>query len=535
MPSTIKYLNVIFRQDKLIGDTVYPTDWETSLPDDLARALSAGGIVSIVGPGTYEEMVALRPGAGDVVYVNETDSATTIASKIETLGDEEVNNSPQGRGRIVHLPASGVLTGLLFLSTMQSLIGAKGSTIFGFDPPDVGFGTGEIAHITLEDDSVSRNSIRGNGVLRDIDFDGNRQTWEDENPTAIVHGYYGDDRSSGKCISHRMDNVSFTNYTGHGCYIGEGNDQLVANRLRAENNRGTALVVKSSDCKLHDLGLVSQGYNSDVNRRAGALLVDGCAPEIETCDLYLPTDAECEATVICLDAQRFQFKGGTISGRTICRGRNDGSTTNRYENAAGIFIGITFKHDQDLASTRFYSGAEQIYNYTSYFVAEDIDGLRLIAPRCGFDTTLSPSLLPDYLFELTTATGNNERIGKLFLSNASGLVVLTGRVGNVIKQRIGCKTHFANKPENVVFDWGIPGRPEPVPKWMVDNADPSQITHIAFDGVSRSKDDYPFGYLCATIDPGGTHGTLDDVNTTFTLPELPQLSSSYVWAMRCVP
>ena len=535
MPSTIKYLNVVFRQDKLIGDTVYPTDWETSLPDDLARAMSAGGIVSIVGPGSYDEMVARRPGGGDIVYVSETDSAETIASKIETLGDEEVNNSPQGQGRLVCLPSSGILTGPLSLSTMQSLEGTKGSTIFGFDPPLIGFGVADTAHLTLLDDSVSKNGIRGNGVLRDIDFDGNRQTWEDDNPTAVVHGYFGDDRSSGKCISHRMDNVSFSNYTGHGCYIGKGNDQLVANRLRAENNRGTALVIKSSDCKLHDLGLVSQGYNADTTRRAGALLIDGAAPEIETCDFYLPTDAECEATVICLDAQRFQFKGGTISGRTICRGRNDQGTTNRYENAAALFAGITFKHDEDLASTRFYSGVDQVYTYSSYFVSEDIDAIKLVSPRFGFDTTLSTSLLPDYLIELLTSTGNNERIGKVFISDASGLVVLTGRVGNVIKQRIGCKTHFANKPENVVFDWGIPGRPEPVPKWLVDNADPSQITHIAFDGTSRTKEDYPFGYLCATINPGGTHGTLDDVNTTFTLPELPQLSSSYVWAMRCVP
>ena len=57
MPSTIKYLNVVFVQDKLIGNTVYPTDWETSLPDDLARSL-APKYVTITGPGTYAEMVA---------------------------------------------------------------------------------------------------------------------------------------------------------------------------------------------------------------------------------------------------------------------------------------------------------------------------------------------------------------------------------------------------------------------------------------------------------------------------------------------
>jgi hypothetical protein len=280
---------------------------------------------------------------------------------------------------------------------------------------------------------------------------------------------------------------------------------------------------------------VSQGYNSDTTRRAGALLIDAAAPEIETFDLYLPSDAECEATVICLDAQRYQFKGGTISGRTICRGRNDGGTTNRYENSAGLFAGVTFKHDQDLASSRFYSGVDQVYTYSSYLVLEDIDGIRLVSPRFSFDTTLSTSLLPDYLIEFLTSTGNDQRIGKAFISDASGLIQLTGRIGTSIKQRIGCKKHFADKPENVVFDWGIPGRPEPVPTWLVDNADPSQITHIAFDGTSRTKEDYPFGYLCATINPAGTHGTLDDVNTTFTLPLLPDISSDYIWAMRCVP
>ncbi len=112
MPSQIKYLNVIFRQDKLIGNTVYPTDWETSLPDDLARALSAGGIVTIVGPGTYEEMVAPDGSTaenGATVTVLTTDSAGTVKSKIETVNAETVSGSPEGVGRIVQLPAARVI------------------------------------------------------------------------------------------------------------------------------------------------------------------------------------------------------------------------------------------------------------------------------------------------------------------------------------------------------------------------------------------------------------------------------------------
>jgi hypothetical protein len=231
------------------------------------------------------------------------------------------------------------------------------------------------------------------------------------------------------------------------------------------------------------------------------------------------------------------MRSGTVEGRCIIRGRNAGAG-NRYENGHILFGGVVFKHSNELNDTKYYPGGDTpTYVYDSYLKLEDIDGTKLDGCRFSFNTDLTAAELPDYLIDITTTTGVEQRKGSVFLNNMSGMLNMVGRAGAANLPRMGCKKHWARDPRLTVFDWGVPGQPEIVPLWRVNAADPNMRTHVRFDGTARNKVDYPFGYLAATIDPtGGTaHGTLDDVNTTFTLPELPDLSSAFCYAMCVIP
>lgn len=519
----------VFPQRGLLADrplpTVYNIGAQYFASDEGIGYTNFSGLAWVATHGT-----AGGTAGGATVFVTADDTAVDIAAKVETLNASVEADSPLERGNVVQYDPGPFETGPLDLSTMQTEIGVKGSSQIRLDP--TGLTAGEYGHRTLLDDSLSKAGIRGNGVIRDLDYNGqvtDFDDWDVDHPGVTVHGYWAADRASGKCITHRIDNSAFYNYPGHGVYIGVGNDQMVATRLRAEGNRGFGIVIKSSDCKLHDIGSTSIG---------GALWVDGAAPEIETVDLFMPTSFEGECTVLLNNAARTQIKGGTISGRTIIRGRNDQGLSVRYEACGILLADLAFKHDQDLANTRYYSGAEQIYVYDSYIEIEDADGVRIRAPRFGFDTALTGSQLPDYLIKITTSTGNRGRLGTVFLDQTIGMLDLIGRPGEAggVLSRMGCKKHWSNEPHLTIFDWGTPGQIEEVPLWKCDHADLTMRTHIKCDGTTYLKADYPFAYLAQSINPGGTHGTLDDVNTNFTLRAYSTATpSSTCWAMRAVP
>lgn len=472
------------------------------------------------------------------VDVHSNDSAATVKTKVETLLPFAVAaDSPVGFGRLVRFPSDEVISGRMSLSTMQSLEGIKGASQVKFDP--TGLTAGTYGHLELQNDSLSKNGIRGNGTIRDLDFNGNRSAWEASYPGVAVDGYYAADRAGGvKCISHRMDNVAAHNYTRHGFYIGVGNDQLVMNRVRSEGCKGFAMVLSASDIKASDLGLNGDG---------GALNIVGCAPEISTVDLFMGSVFTGEGTLHITDSVGPQIKGGTVDGRTIIRGRNDSGVTHRYENSRILLEKMVFKHSQTLNSAVNYAGGTPLYVYDSYVVVEDADGVQLVLPRFIFDETLAASTLPDYLIKVASSTGQEQRNGKVFLSQAKGLVHIMGRPGapgGAMRQLMGCKKHWANRPDLTAFDWGAPGQVEFVPAWCVNAADPTLRTHVAFDGVTNyPKVDYPWGYLAATINKGvggigtpGTNGTLDDAATTFTLPYIPNQHADYgVAAMRILP
>lgn len=162
------------------------------------------------------------------------------------------------------------------------------------------------------------------------------------------------------------------------------------------------------------------------------------------------------------------------------------------------------------------------------------------------DINTIPTTPGDYgMFELANDSTSKYGIrGNGVLENMDHIIGRVGAPGGAMRQLMGCKKHWANDPTATVFDWGMPGQIEFVPAWACDSADPRLRTHVRFDGVTNyPKIDYPFGYLAATINKGvggvgtpGTHGTLDDSATYFTLPYIPNQHPDYgVAAMRVVP
>ena len=508
MPSQIKYVNVVFRQDKLIGNTVYPTDWATSLPEDLARSLEPQ-FVTIIGPGTYAEMVAPDGSTaenGATVTVLTTDSAGTAKSKIETVNAETVSGSPEGVGRIVQLPAARVSTGGLVLSQAQTLKGIKGSTILTHDGSallDLAGGVG--AYITIGNDFRSQGGVAGQGVIEDLDIDASA-TQALVTPTTI-HGLYAPVRA-GSANVHTMRNVTVYSAKDDGIHFASGNDKLVAYRLRQEGSLGRGIYVSGSDLKAKDIGSVAKG---------SAMEIDAAAVEMDTFDLWRRSDCNADPTLKITGATNgCVIKSGTVEGKTLFIGKNE-NAANRYINSKAQFAFVHFKYDS-------------IQTPDCFFEAQSADLVELVS--CKFGVSGNSVITPyDYLIKITN-TGGVDRNGVVKIIGGSGLMRFLGRPGATNLQRMDCAKHYANLPKRVIFEWGIPGQVEIVPNWACDAVDPDLRTHVRFDGTARNKVDFPFGYLAATIEAGGT---LDDVNTTFTLAELPVLSSTHCRAMRVLP
>lgn len=510
MPSQIKYLNVIFRQDKLIGNTVYPTDWETSLPDDLARALSAGGIVTIVGPGTYAEMVAPDGSTaenGATVTVLTTDSAGTAKSKIETVNAETVSGSPEGVGRIVQLPAARVTTAGLTLSQAQTLKGIKGSTILTLasDAVLLDRGGGVGAYVTIANDFLSRGGIAGQGVIEDLDIDASA-TQAMVSP-ATLHGLYAPVRA-GSATLHTMRNVTVYSAKDDGIHFASGNDKLVAYRLRQEGSLGRGIYVGGSDLKAKDIGSVAKG---------SAMEIDAAAVEMDTFDLWRRSDCNADPTLKITGATNgCVIKSGTVEGKTLFIGKNE-NAANRYINSKAQFAFVHFKYDA-------------IQTPDCFFEAQSADMVELFG--CKFGVSGNDVVTPyNYLIKIT-ATGGDNRKGLVKIVGGGGIARFIGRVGATNLMVLDCAKHICDTPKNLRFEWGVMGQIEIVPNWACDAVDPAVRTHMRMDGVARTKVNYPFGYLCATVNTGGL---LDDGIANFTLEELPVISSNFSYAMRFIP
>ena len=510
MPSTIKYLNVVFRQDKLIGNTVYPTDWETSLPDDLARGLEAGGIVRITGPGTYAEMVAPDGSTaenGATVTVLTTDSSATAKTKIETVNAETVSGSPEGVGRIVQLPAARVTTPGLTLSQAQTLKGVKGSTILTLasDAVLLDRGGGVGGYITIGNDFLSSGGIAGQGVIEDLDIDASA-TQAMVSP-ATLHGLYAPVRA-GSATLHTMRNVTVYSAKDDGIHFASGNDKLVAYRLRQEGSRGRGIYVSGSDLKAKDIGSVAKG---------SAMEIDAAAVEMDTFDLWRRSDCNADPTLKITGATNgCVIKSGTVEGKTLFIGKNE-NAANRYINSKAQFAFVHFKYDS-------------IQTPDCFFEAQSADMVELFG--CKFGVSGNDVVTPyNYLIKIT-ATGGDDRKGLVKIVGGGGIARYIGRVGATNLMVLDCAKHICDTPKNLRFEWGVMGQIEIVPNWACDAVDPAVRTHMRMDGVARTKVNYPFGYLCATVNTGGL---LDDGIANFTLEELPVISSNFSYAMRFIP
>lgn len=512
MPSSIVYLNVVFRQDKLIGNTVYPTGWETSLPEDLARSLEPQ-FVTITGVGTYQEMVAPDGSTaenGAFVTVLATDSAATIRSKILTLNDETVEGSPEGVGRIVQLPAARLTTDGLSISQAQTVKGVKGSTILTLSSTatllDLGSGVG--AYIRILDDFLSSGGIAGQGVIEDLDIDATAS--QAMVSPATIHGLYAPDRA-GDAVAHTYRNVTVYGAKNDGIHLAGGNDKLVCYRMRQEGSLGRGIYISGSDCKAKDIGSVAKG---------SAMEIDSAAVEMDTFDLWRRSDCNTDPTLKITGASNgCVIKSGTVEGQTLFIGKNE-NATNRYLNSNAKFAFVHFKYDS-------------VQTPTSYFEARSADMVELV--NCKFGESGNGTITPyNYLIEITN-TGGTDRNGMVKIVGGAGLMRFVGRAGATNKMRIDALKHICNLPQRLLFEWGRMGQVDWVPAWAVDSSDPTMRTHLKCDGATYAKADYPFGYLAWAAHYGNWAALLDDATVNFTMPTYTAVSADCVPAIRVLP
>ena len=504
-----------------------------------AEAFSAGVGDSVefqyreaTGSKVWRRVAVMRNGEKaetSPVIVSATATPAQVKTAVETLNPQQESGSPAGMGRIVRLPAREILMPPATLSTMQSMDGAGvGSTILRADYTGMTAGT-EYGLLTVAADSRSKRGIRGQGRISNLAIDGNRQAIESAyGSTAgqfpVVHGYV---TTVDAKRAHVIDNVTLANCTGDGYLINSGGDQLIGRRMRAEGVRGVALRLSSaSDVKLSDIGLVGDG---------GAAVFNNCAPEIDRFDMFVSKTAPASvAALIVNNCIGVRMSKGTIAGRTEIYGKNhNGNLAVRFGNTYHSFVQVKFKHDTDRAAPN------------SYILIKDADEVQLISAWFWFDRETPTADLPNYYIEFgTDDAGEPTKMGTVSAS-ACGHWMESGRPGGEKLPVMGCRKHWATRPGSVKFDWGIPGQPEIVPAHLFSNPDPSLRTHVQLTGSpgTISKADYPFGYLCATLNKGiggvgiaGTNGTLDDGATSAVLPAAPSsVSSDWAWAMRVTP
>lgn len=480
----------------------------------------------------------LQPASGADVLVLRSDTPAQVAEKIRTLLPEVEATSPAGMGRTVRLPPGKIATAPAVLSSMQSMEGAGvGATILELSYTGMVAGQ-QYGMLTVPGSALdpgysrSKRGVRGQGLIANLAIDGNRQAIEAAYGSGagqfpVVDGYVGEE---GAKRSHVIDNVTVANCTGDGFNIKQDADQLIGRRMRAEGVRGVGLRISgASDVKLSDIGMTADG---------GAAVFSNCAPEVDRFDLFTSkTAAPTVATLILDSCIGAMFSKGTIAGRTEIYGKNsNGNIDVRYTNTYHSFIDVKFKHDTDRAAPN------------SYLLISDADEVALLRAKFIFDRvgTLIADLPAYYIEFRTDDTGEPIKNGYVRASMCGGWME-SGRPGGEKLPLMGCRKHWATHPKAVMFDWGVPGQLELVPAWKVNNPDPALRSHVraSSSGTARtvSKADYPFGYLCATLDKGvggvgiaGTHGMLDDAATSAPIPVEPTASTTdLIWAMRVLP
>lgn len=453
-------------------------------------------------------------------------TAAELKTAIETLNPAQISDSGAGRGRMVRLPSRELTLGKVNLSTMQSIEGAgQATTTVRLD--HAGLAAGDHTHLTVLADSISKQGNRPQGKISSITFDGNKQRIEADiadGSRPIVTAYKAVDTKR----VHILEDVVFSNYTGDGVVFETGSDQSIVRRARVEGVNGIAWIARGSDQKWdHIAG----------NGRGGAFLIENSAPEVDIFDFWVPADTPLAVyTGTIMKGVGVRMAKGTIAGPLLIKGKNaNGNVATHYGNSYHSFVQVKFKHDKE----RVGSGALQ-----HYLRVEDAELVQLVAPWFDFEAATPVDDLPEYLISIGTSTGTAAQAGSVSIVGGAHLMEAgrAGATGGAMTPRIGAKKGICDNPKSLQINGKPFGAVDIVPAWAVSSPSPSLRTHVQVStpGTARTvaKADFPLAYLAATVDKGiggvgiaGTHGRLDDGATTAPLPELPVISSDYVYAL----
>jgi hypothetical protein len=510
----ISYVNVTFLRDWPFGPLVFPSGMTCSLPEEAGKGAVAAGFARLNNVGSESDRVAMDGATsnGLTTTVLSTDSAATAKSKIETVNAESGSTNDvlwsDGVGRQVSLGPGRILVPELTLSQAQTLRGVKGSTILAHDGSaitDQGGGVG--GFVTVRDDYRSHSGIAGQGAIEDLDIDAT--IGGSVVGPAVIHGFYHPPRS-GAANAHTIRNVGVYNAPNNGIHYDAGNDKLVAQRLRQEGAGGVGIYIGGSDCKGSDFGSVAVGSSCEIN---------GAAVELDKFDFWRPNGANSDPTLKITGATNgCVVKSGTVEGKTLFIGKNE-NNSNKYINAKAQFAFVHFKLKDQVPDC--------------LFEAQSADMVELISCKFGFsgNDIVTPV---DYLIKITGATP-----GIVKIIGGGGLLRFVGRAGATNKILMDCGKHICDQPGRLLFEWGRMGTVEfvPVAATAGSSADGSLKTHLPFDGGATTYNlaDYKFGWLNLQAYLGNTSAALDTAPATFTMPELPALSSYCAPGLRFIP
>jgi hypothetical protein len=487
-------------------------------------------VTATSGTATYNLHEYVAPADASVSVVSTDMTSTQVTDVLEDAGEPELVDAPWGRGREVVLNPGSHDVAVANISQSQSIscAGPGSSTLVFARHSAV---TGETAMILVDDDRLSKRSIPGRGVIRNLSMDGANN---DPNVTAFpVHGYWADTPAvDGE--SHSFHETLFTGMTGDGIKI-DGRKQFRALYAKCVAVDGVALNLKDvNDLKSFGCGWNGQGGAAKFRHLATPKFIAG--------DMWIPDDFDGQATLDVADQVRMLVDAYEIEGRTVLVGRNFGNT-NRWESGVNIFRADNFKIVEGLAPSFTYTrdDATTVSGLSCMVYLEDTDNTFFDTCTLRYavvtPTAAELTATPDYFVQIGTKKTGALNIamypGHVKFQNMSGIVHSRGRVGDS-NPILAFKKHYSNRPELVEWDFRAGGLD--LIAWN-DAAPPRHYVKATAYGATtpdtKTKAALPMGYLFATLTTGGT---LDDVNTTWNVPIAPTPApAGMAWAFRVWP
>jgi hypothetical protein len=191
---------------------------------------------------------------------------------------------------------------------------------------------------------------------------------------------------------------------------------------------------------------------------------------------------------------------------------------------------VLFKWAQGLARSWTFEGT----TVSAYIYIKDADGVVFINPKFGgldADDVDEMATRPDYLWQFDSDTDAAHR-GYARIIGGGGTALRRSRLGDSKAPAVPFKKNMSNANHLLELDF----EPGALVEVAWDNSNPPLNYVKAPDygsaaGTNYNKADYPIGYLLANWHDATK--TLDDVNTTFTVPPAPRLpKAGCAFAMR---